>query len=208
MVVDQPFAILQGHQPSRLNQSNDDDSVDTFNDGIPDNFDTVKSEENEFSDTEDMLEGGVVDKVQNAVDNYIENNSNEVDDIITLSNPQNQINIAIDGEEKDWYQTSSMSSNIVFETNEMSEEKPEPSDLLVNENSGSQHSYHQTNGHMLHDHQLLNDSMEQLPNSSNGGKMTVIYEINEIDGETMPGHFSVVDQNGHSRFFFYYSSID
>lgn len=204
MAVDQPFAILQGHQPSNLNQSNDDDSVDTFNNGIPDSFDTVKSEENEFSDTEDMLEGGVVDKVQNAVDNYIENNSNEVHDIITLSNPQNQINIAIDGEEKDWYQTSSMSSNIVFETNEISQEKPDSNDLLVNENSASQHSYHQSNGHTLHDHQLLNDSIEQLPNSSNGGEMTVIYEISEINGKPMPGQFSVVDQNGHSKYFYYF----
>lgn len=216
-VINESFTILSGNADARGNQSNDDDSVDGINN---DKFDTVKSEENEFSDTEDMLEGGVVDKVQNAVDNYIENNSNEVNDLMTLSNAQNQINIAIDGEEKDWYQTSTMPNNIVFQPNELADSKVDGAALLINDNSlSSQHSAYQqqqatssssqqqqsshqsTPGHVIHEHQLLGDRViEQLPTVTDGSEMTVIYEISEIDNKAIPEGYTVVDQNGQSTY--------
>lgn len=204
-VINEPFTIIHTTttEPA-LNQSNDDDSVDAFND----KFDAVKCEENEFSDTEDMLEGGVVDKVQNAVDNYIENNSNEVHDIITLGNPQNQINIAIDGEEKDWYQTSTMSNNIVFQTNELTEEKDDANaGLLANDNSiGSHHSYqhqHQQHG-TNHEHRLLSGRVIE---QGDGDDMTVIYEISEINEKPMPQEYTVVDQNGQGNRIGFASSL-
>lgn len=213
-MINEPFTILPSSTNATMNQSHDDDSVDDFND----KFDTVKSEDNEFSDTEDMLEGGVVDKVQNAVDNYIENNSNEVNDLITLSNPQNQIDMAIDGEEKDWYQTSTMSNNIVFQSSEMSDGKVDGAALLINDNSlGSQHSAYQqassgssqqqqsvqqsTASQTMHEHQLLSGDqvIEQLPTAADGTEMTVIYEISDINNKSIPEGYTVVDQNGQSK---------
>ncbi|XP_031617304.1 asparagine-rich zinc finger protein AZF1 [Contarinia nasturtii] len=60
----------------------DDESINGYNDnGI-----NVKSEQNnEFSDTEDMLENGVLDKVQRVVDSYIENGTSDVKNFIDLN---------------------------------------------------------------------------------------------------------------------------
>lgn len=215
-VINEPFTILPGTSDGRMSQSHDDDSVDDYND----KFDTVKSEENEFSDTEDMLEGGVVDKVQDAVDNYIENNSNEVNDLITLSNSQSQINISIDGEEKDWYQTTTMANNIVFQPDDLSNSKVDGAALLINDNSlSSQHSMYQqqqdsvtvsqqqqqlqvehesTSAHAMHEHQLI----EQLPTAADGTPMTVIYEISDLNDKSIPEGYTVVDENGQSKRYF------
>lgn len=199
-VITEPFSMLSNGHQQNMHHSNNNDSVNTYNDALNTKFDSVKSEENEFSDTEDMLEGGVVDKVQDAVDNYIENNSNEVNDIITLTNPQNQINIAIDGEEKDWYQTSSMSNNIVFQTNELSNDKVDGGLLVSDSSLGSQHSYQQTQAQTQAQNHSIHGLIEPIANGNDTNDM-VIYEISEINDKSLPEGYAVVENGDQGMVF-------
>lgn len=63
----------------------DDESINGYNDT---GLSGIKSEQNEFSDTEDMLENGVLDKVQRVVDSYIENGTNDVKNLIDMNENQ------------------------------------------------------------------------------------------------------------------------
>lgn len=79
---------------------NDEDSIGGYNDQLHHNH--IKSEQNnQFSDTEDMLESGVIDKVQRTVDNYIKNSTAA----------------AKGSDEKDWFEqhvASDLSNHIVY----------------------------------------------------------------------------------------------
>lgn len=79
---------------------NEEDSIDAYN---VQSHHQIKSEQNhQFSDTEDMLESGVIDKVQRTVDNYIKNN----------------VVAGKGSDEKDWFQqheASDLSNHIVYQ---------------------------------------------------------------------------------------------
>lgn len=92
-VVDDGFAQMQddpqdfscmaniGTEDANEDCGNDD----SINDYADSGLNCIKSEQNEFSDPEDMLESGVLDKVQRVVDSYIENGSTDVKNLIGLS---------------------------------------------------------------------------------------------------------------------------
>lgn len=92
VIMNENYVRLQNHEPDfgcmsaiGTEDVTDDESINDYNDtGI----NHIKSEQNEFSDAEDMLENGVLDKVQRVVDSYIENGTSEVKNLIDLSENQ------------------------------------------------------------------------------------------------------------------------
>lgn len=157
---------------------------------------SIKTAESEFSDTEDMLDGDVVDKVQNTVDNYIENNSNDVKDIINLNEgihhthsdgePQHELNgIAPMTEEsvcnKVW---ANLTDNAQYPDVDIPLDKSEDVD------SSQQFSLDRN----LEKH--TNTVIERIPATSTTEEMTVIYEIDINDKD-----FYVMQDNGNPSEF-------
>lgn len=160
-----------------------------------------QNNENEFSDTEDMLEGGVVDKVQNTVDNYIENNSNDVKDIINLnegihhshSNDEQHSLNGINSMNEDsvcnkvW---ANLTDNAQYSNVDIPLDKPEdidPSQGFSLDRSLQRHT---------------NTVIERIPATSTTEEMTVIYEI-DINDKDFNDHFTVIEGNDNpSEFFF------
>lgn len=131
---------------------NEEDSIDAYN---VQSHHHIKSEQNhQFSDTEDMLESGVIDKVQRTVDNYIKNNAAA----------------GKEADEKNWFQqheASDLSNHIVYQMtkNNMDDEE---CDLDANEF----HMDRQPNGQLVDEHDSATATNEEL---------TLIYEINGKD---------------------------
>lgn len=96
---DQDFGCMSDIGQGPVGGDNDDDGVDddasiAYNDtGLA----GIKSEQNEFSDTEDMLENGVLDKVQRVVDSYIENGTSDVKNLIDMNESQHHSSLVVDG---------------------------------------------------------------------------------------------------------------
>lgn len=82
---DQDYGCITGIEHEEIT---DDDSINDYNDSA---LNVIKSEQNEFSDTEDMLENGVLDKVQRVVDSFIENGTSDVKNLIDLNENQSSL---------------------------------------------------------------------------------------------------------------------
>lgn len=132
---------------------NDEDSIGAYNDQPHQNH--VKSEQNnQFSDTEDMLESGVIDKVQRTVDNYIKNSTAA----------------AKDSDGKDWFEqhvASDLSNHIVYHMS-----KSNTSDEECGLDASAFHMNRQPNGSTV---------IERMPASATSEELTLIYEINGKD---------------------------
>lgn len=91
----------------------DDDSM-MINDYSDAGLNAIKPEQNEFSDTEDMLENGVLDKVQRVVDSYIENGgSSDVKNLIEMNEPdQHSASGLVEGPCQ--WTTAATTTNIVY----------------------------------------------------------------------------------------------
>lgn len=132
---------------------NDEDSIGAYNDHSHQNH--IKSEQNhQFSDTEDMLESGVVDKVQRTVDNYIKNST-----------------AAAKGSEKnDWFEqhvASDLSNHIVYHMS-----KSNTSDGECGLDANAFHMNRESNGNTVN---------ERIPATATSEELTLIYEINGKD---------------------------
>lgn len=94
----------------------DDDSMMINDDYSDTGLSAIKAEQNEFSDTEDMLENGVLDKVQRVVDSYIENGgTSDVKNLIEMNEPHQ--NIASGLVESQWTTAEvAPTTNIVYES--------------------------------------------------------------------------------------------
>lgn len=78
----QDFSCISGIGAEDTNDGCDD----SINEYADTGLNCIKNEQNEFSDPEDMLESGVLDKVQRVVDSYIiENASSDVKNLISLA---------------------------------------------------------------------------------------------------------------------------
>lgn len=129
---------------------NNEDSMGAYN---VQSHHHVKSEQNnQFSDTEDMLESGVIEKVQRTVDNYIESSA------------------AKGSSEKDWFEqheASDLSNHIDYQMTK-SNIGDEECDLDASEF----HMNRQPNGSTV---------IERIPASATSEELTLIYEINGKD---------------------------
>lgn len=94
----------------------DDDSMMINDDYSDTGLSAIKAEQNEFSDTEDMLENGVLDKVQRVVDSYIENGgTSDVKNLIEMNEPHQ--NIASGLVESQWTTSEvATTTNIVYDS--------------------------------------------------------------------------------------------
>lgn len=139
---DQDFSCISDIGQSDVGADNDDgvddDASIAYNDtGLV----GIKSEQNEFSDTEDMLENGVLDKVQRVVDSYIENGTSDVKNLIDMNENQHHSSLVVDGT-CNWNSAAaaeapttggnvhSLSNNTVYNI-----DKNEPVDPNINANS-------------------------------------------------------------------------
>lgn len=132
---------------------NDDDSIGAYN--IQSHHHIKSEQNNQFSDTEDMLESGVIDKVQRTVDNYIKNRAAAVKD----------------SDEKDWFQqheSADLSNHIAVYQMTKTNIGDEECGLDANEF----HMNRQPNG---------NTVIERIPATATSEALTLIYEINGKD---------------------------
>lgn len=90
---DQDFSCISDIGHVGADNDDDDDESITYNDA---GLVGIKSEQNEFSDTEDMLENGVLDKVQRVVDSYIENGTSDVKNLIDMNENQHHSSLIVD----------------------------------------------------------------------------------------------------------------
>lgn len=175
-----------------INEENSDGNMHDSNSMVHFNA-GMKSTESEFSDTEDMLEGGIVDKVQNTVDNYIEHNSNDVKNIINLNDSlhhvhsdseqhMNAIETMTEDEvcNKVW---ANLTDNAQYATVNVSLNKTQETD--------STHQF-DLGHHSLQRHP--NTVIERIPATSTTQEMTVIYEI-DINDKDFNEQYTVVDNN-------------
>lgn len=194
----QHFSCISEIGRGDMGADNDDDAVDGDDASISYN-DTglvgIKSEQNEFSDTEDMLENGVLDKVQRVVDSYIENGTSDVKNLIDM-NDQHHSNLvnntctwnagaaaAAVGEVADTGGNAhSLSNNTVY-----SIDKHEPANSFVitttaaiNQNKGTSHA---TVASVPQNHIINDGTVIARPE-----ELTLIYEINVNDKD-----FPIID---------------
>ncbi|XP_055296303.1 uncharacterized protein LOC129565422 [Sitodiplosis mosellana] len=129
----------------------------------------IKSEQNEFSDTEDMLENGVLDKVQRVVDSYIENGTSDVKNLIDMN--ENQHHSSLVDNSCGWTASNNshnLSNNTVYtmgKTGNMNE----ASNFVITSNNQGKGTI-QTTPNQIINNQPVIERPEEL---------TLIYEINE-----------------------------
>lgn len=129
----------------------DEDSMNDYNDS---GLNAIKAEQNEFSDTEDMLENGVLDKVQRVVDSYIENGSNDVKNLIDMN---------VNGHH-DWT-TDNSHQNFMDKNDNIN-----ANNFVITPNNQSKETITPTQNH------INNQSVIERPD-----ELTLIYEINVND---------------------------
>lgn len=159
----------------------------------------IKTTESEFSDTEDMLEGGVVDKVQNTVDNYIENNSNDVKDIINLNEGIHHTHS--DSEQHSLNEIATMSEDSVCNkvwANLTDNAQYSNVGIPLDKTQEVDPSQHFNLDRNLEKH--ANTVIERIPATSTTEEMTVIYEI-DINDKDFNEHFSVMENNDNPSKF-------
>lgn len=130
---------------------NDDNSMGAYN--VQPHHHTKVESNNQFSDTEDMLESGVIDKVQCTVDNYIKNSAAD----------------RKESDEKDWFEqheANDLSNHIVYQMK---------SDVDGAECDLDRNEYHMTR------HPNGNTVIERIPATATSEELTLIYEINGKD---------------------------
>lgn len=141
----------------------DDESMNGYNDAA---LSGIKAEQNEFSDTEDMLENGVLDKVQRVVDSYIENGTSDVKNLIDMNESQHHSSL-VDGS-CNW--TTSNSHSYTMEKNE-SVSNMNANNFVITANNQNKEAPNATQNHIIN-----NQSVIERPE-----ELTLIYEINVND---------------------------
>lgn len=161
------------------NDVDDDDDDDAYNDtGLV----GIKSEQNEFSDTEDMLENGVLDKVQRVVDSYIENGTSDVKNLIDLNENQNHSSLEVVDGTCNWNASGGSENNTVYGLNK--HEQVDAMDNFVITNAVANRNKESSNkprtvvestavaqNHIMNDTAVITRPEE----------LTLIYEINVND---------------------------
>lgn len=152
----------------------DDESMNGYNDT---GMNGIKSEQNEFSDTEDMLENGVLDKVQRVVDSYIENGTSDVKNLIDMN--ENQHHSSLVDNSCGWPANNShnLSNNDVY-TIGKNENMNTNNNFVITSNNQSKETIQTTQNHIIN-----NQSVIERPE-----ELTLIYEINVNDKD-----FSIMD---------------
>lgn len=138
----------------------DDESMNGYNDTA---LSGIKAEQNEFSDTEDMLENGVLDKVQRVVDSYIENGTSDVKNLIDMNESQHHSSLV-----DNW--TTSNTHPYTIDKNE-SVSNINATSFVITANNQSKEPPHTTQNHII-----SNQSVIERPE-----ELTLIYEINVND---------------------------
>lgn len=112
VIMTDNFLRLQNSCISNIGNEDvtDDESMNGYNDTV---LNGIKSEQNEFSDPEDMIENGVLDKVQRVVDSYLENGTSDVKNLIDMN--ENQHHSSLVDNSCNWTDNShALSNNSVF----------------------------------------------------------------------------------------------
>lgn len=139
----------------------EDESINGYNDN------GIKSEQNEFSDTEDMLENGfgnVLDKVQRVVDSYIENGTSEVKNLIDMNENQHH-----------WAANNAHNTVYALDKNEPVNGMNSSGFVIASNNQNKEQ--------IAQNHLIDNQSAIERPE-----ELTLIYEINVNDKD-----FSMMD---------------
>lgn len=140
----------------------DDESINGYNDHA---LSGIKAE-NEFSDTEDMLENGVLDKVQRVVDSYIENGTSDVKNLIDMNESQHHSSLV--DSSCNW--TTSNAHSYTMDKNEPVSNM-NASSFVITANNQSKAASHAAQNHIIN-----NQSVIERPE-----ELTLIYEINMND---------------------------
>lgn len=146
----------------------DDETMNGYNDSA---MNGIKSEQNEFSDTEDMLENGVLDKVQRVVDSYIENGTSDVKNLIDMN--ENQHHSSLVDSSCGWpaaNSTNDLSNNTVY-TIGKTETMNEANNFVITSDDQGKETIQTTSNHIIN-----NQSVIERPE-----ELTLIYEINVND---------------------------
>lgn len=174
---EQDFSCISGIGNENVT---DDESMNAYNDT---GMSGIKSEQNEFSDTEDMLENGVLDKVQRVVDSYIESGTSDVKNLIDMN--ENQHHSSLVDSACNWTSNPhSLSNNSVY-----SMVKNEPvntinaNSFVITSNNQSKSPSQATQNHIMSSQSVIERPEE----------LTLIYEINMNDKD-----FPVMDDNDTS----------
>lgn len=148
----------------------DDESMGGYNDTA---LTGIKSEQNEFSDTEDMLENGVLDKVQRVVDSYIENGTSDVKNLISMNENQHHSNLV-----DNWNAANShtLASNGVYDM----EKSESVNNFVITSNNQHKEPPQTSQSHIKYNQPVIERPEE----------LTLIYEINVNDKD-----FPIMDDN-------------
>lgn len=149
----------------------DDESMNGYNDT---GMNGIKSEQNEFSDTEDMLENGVLDKVQRVVDSYIENGTSDVKNLIDMN--ENQHHSSLVDNSCGWAANNShnLSSNTVYTIGKS--ENMNANNFVITSNNQNKEAIQTTQNHIINNPPVIERPEE----------LTLIYEINVNDKDDFP----------------------
>lgn len=164
----------------------DDESMNGYNDT---GLNGIKSEQNEFSDTEDMLENGVLDKVQRVVDSYLENGTSDVKSLIDMN--ENQHHSSLVNDTCDWTDnahalTTAANSVYGIEKNE-SVNNMTASNFVITSNNPSKDQPQTQQTHIISNQPVIERPEE----------LTLIYEINVNDKD-----FPIMDDTSTESEFF------
>lgn len=159
----------------------DDESINGYNDT---GLNVIKSEQNEFSDPEDMLENSVLDKVQRVVDSYIENGTSDVKNFIELNENQHHNGSLVDNS-CNWTATATNNShnlpnssvynkNVYIEKSESVNNMNGNSFVITSNNQSSKETIQQsTQNHIINN---SNQTVIERPE-----ELTLMYDINVND---------------------------
>lgn len=151
----------------------DDESINGYNDTA---LNGIKSEQNEFSDTEDMLENGVLDKVQRVVDSYIENGTNDVKNLIDMNESQHHSINSCSWEANNSHNISNNPVYAIDKTEPVN--NINPNNFVMASNNQNKEPLQSTQSHIINNQPVIERPEE----------LTLIYEINMNDKD-----FSMMD---------------